>query len=107
MGARTFLVHGLLAGLLAGIAAFVVAYTVGEPQVDKAIALEEAASAPASDGHDHTHDDNEEGRRRRAQKDEPGRHDDAYYGGKGKPLGVRAVSSGQGARPFGTRKRPV
>lgn len=55
MGARTFLVHGLLAGLLAGIAAFVVAYTVGEPQIDKAIALEEAASAPASDGHDHEH----------------------------------------------------
>ncbi|NYE36658.1 putative cobalt transporter CbtA [Nocardioides cavernae] len=60
MGARTFLVHGLVAGLLAGIAAFVVAYTVGEPQIDKAIALEEAASAPASDGHDHTHADSDE-----------------------------------------------
>lgn len=57
MGARTFLVHGLLAGLLAGVAAFVVAYTVGEPQVDRAIALEEAAGATASDGHDHTHAD--------------------------------------------------
>ena len=57
MSTRTFLVHGLLAGLLAGVAAFVVAYTVGEPQIDKAIALEEAASAPASDGHDHSHDD--------------------------------------------------
>ena len=62
MTTRTFLVHGLLAGLLAGIAAFVVAYTVGEPQVDKAIALEAvsdsgAGSAPASDGHDHTHAD--------------------------------------------------
>ncbi len=57
MGTRTFLVHGLLAGLLAGVAAFVVAYTVGEPQVDRAIALEEAAGAPASDGHDHTHAD--------------------------------------------------
>lgn len=55
MSTRTFLVHGLLAGLLAGVAAFVVAYTVGEPQIDKAIALEEAASAPASDGHDHEH----------------------------------------------------
>ena len=59
MTTRTFLVHGLLAGLLAGVAAFVVAYTVGEPQVDKAIALEavsdsEAAGAPASDGHDQT-----------------------------------------------------
>lgn len=55
MTTRTFLVHGLVAGLLAGVAAFVVAYTVGDPQVDRAIALEEAASAPASDGHDHTH----------------------------------------------------
>jgi predicted cobalt transporter CbtA len=57
MSTRTFLVHGLLAGLLAGVAAFAVAYTVGEPQIDKAIALEEAASAPASDGHDHEHAD--------------------------------------------------
>src|SRR5829696_1068307 len=56
MSTRTFLVHGLLAGLLAGVAAFVVAYTVGEPQIDRAIALEEAASAAASsDGHDHEH----------------------------------------------------
>lgn len=54
MSTRTFLVHGLVAGLLAGVAAFVVAFTVGEPQIDKAIALEEAASAPAPDGHDHT-----------------------------------------------------
>jgi len=61
MSTRTFLVHGLVAGLLAGIAAFVVAYTVGEPQVDKAIALEEAGSAPASDGHDHEHADEETG----------------------------------------------
>lgn len=53
MSTRTFLVHGLVAGLLAGIAAFVVAYTVGEPQIDKAIALEEAASATATD---HEHD---------------------------------------------------
>jgi predicted cobalt transporter CbtA len=53
MSTRTFLVHGLVAGLLAGIAAFVVAYTVGEPQVDKAIALEEAASATAAD-HEHS-----------------------------------------------------
>lgn len=54
MSTRTFLVHGLVAGLLAGVAAFVVAFTVGEPQIDKAIALEEAASATAPDGHDHT-----------------------------------------------------
>lgn len=53
MTTRTFLVHGLLAGLLAGVAAFVVAYTVGEPQVDRAIALEESAGATA----DHLHED--------------------------------------------------
>ncbi|WP_210649480.1 CbtA family protein [Nocardioides sp. SYSU D00065] len=56
MSTRTFLVHGLVAGLLAGLAAFVVAYTVGEPQVDRAIALEEAAGATATDGHGHAHD---------------------------------------------------
>lgn len=53
MSTRTFLVHGLVAGLLAGLAAFVVAYAVGEPPVDRAIALEEAAGATAADGHDH------------------------------------------------------
>lgn len=67
MTTRTFLVHGLLAGLLAGVAAFVVAYTVGEPQVDRAIALESAgatadhhedeAAASGSASHSHSHDD--------------------------------------------------
>lgn len=63
MTTRTFLVHGLLAGLLAGVAAFVVAYTVGEPQVDRAIALEESAGATADPHHEdgatasHSHDD--------------------------------------------------
>lgn len=59
-----FLVRGLLAGLIAGLAAFAVAYVVGEPQVNAAIALEEAGAAKhtAPDGHthekpaDHTHD---------------------------------------------------
>lgn len=45
MTARNFLVRGLLAGLIAGLFAFAVAYTVGEPHVDAAIALEEAAAA--------------------------------------------------------------
>lgn len=67
MTTRTFLVHGLLAGLLAGVAAFVVAYTVGEPQVDRAIALESAGAtadhhhhedeATTSHSHGHSHDD--------------------------------------------------
>jgi hypothetical protein len=69
MTTRTFLVHGLLAGLLAGVAAFVVAYTVGEPQVDRAIALESAGAtadhhhedeASASDSHSHDHDHGED-----------------------------------------------
>lgn len=64
MTTRTFLVHGLLAGLLAGVAAFVVAYTVGEPQVDRAIALESAGATAdhhhedgATASHSHSHDD--------------------------------------------------
>ncbi len=60
MTPRNFLVRGLLAGLVAGILAFAVAYTVGEPQVDAAIAVEEAAPAEhAADGH--THGDDEAG----------------------------------------------
>lgn len=54
MTPRTFLVHGLLAGLLAGFAAFLVAHQVGEPPVEAAIALEEAA-APETSGHSHSH----------------------------------------------------
>jgi Probable cobalt transporter subunit (CbtA) len=60
MNARAFLVRGLLAGLIAGLAAFFVANVVGEPHVEAAIALEEAA-APAtdapSDGHTHSRAD--------------------------------------------------
>jgi len=63
MNAREFLVRGLLAGLVAGLATFFVAYQVGEPHVERAIALEEAnaASVPATgDGHadaEHAADD--------------------------------------------------
>lgn len=54
MNARAFLIRGLLAGLLAGLAAFGVAFVVGEPSVERAIAIEEAGAAPASvDHHDH------------------------------------------------------
>lgn len=41
---RALLVRGLIAGLVAGIAAFVFAFFVGEPHVEAAIALEEAAA---------------------------------------------------------------
>jgi len=65
MTPRNFLVRGLLAGLIAGLLSFAVAYTVGEPQVDAAIAVEEAAAAheaqhaenPPSDGHTHEEED--------------------------------------------------
>ncbi|GAA1774605.1 CbtA family protein [Nocardioides hankookensis] len=56
MTARAFLVRGLLVGLLAGFATFLVAHQVGEPHVETAIALEEAAAAaePADPAaHDH------------------------------------------------------
>jgi len=57
MNARAFLVRGLLVGLLAGLAAFVVAHEVGEPHVERAIALEEAGVAASAPGDDHSHDD--------------------------------------------------
>jgi MoxR-like ATPase len=58
-------------------------------------------------GHGHSHDDPapDDGAAKRAAKDQPGRHDAAYYGGK--TPGVRAVGTGQGERSFSTRKRPV
>lgn len=39
-----FLIRGLIAGLFAGIVAFGVAFAFGEPHIDEAIALEEAAA---------------------------------------------------------------
>ncbi|MCW2831845.1 MAG: hypothetical protein JWP31_2537 [Aeromicrobium sp.] len=60
MTPRTFLVRGLLAGFIASLFSFGVAYTVGEPQVDAAIAVEESAASDhaaqpghADDGHSH------------------------------------------------------
>jgi len=60
MNARSFLINGLIAGLLGGLIAFVVAIGVGEPAIDDAIAVEEAAAAPA-DTDAHSHDEGEEG----------------------------------------------
>jgi predicted cobalt transporter CbtA len=64
MNARAFLIRGLFAGLLAGIATFAVAYVVGEPHVDRAIAIEESSAVPADHRSDadgaataHSHDD--------------------------------------------------
>ncbi|MEI4270665.1 MoxR family ATPase [Klenkia sp. LSe6-5] len=76
------------------------------------------------DGRPHDHgDDDDGGRARRAAKDQPGRHDEEYYGqrtsGSGSekaggareiPAAPRGVTSAQGARSFrggGARRRPV
>ncbi|MFD9941896.1 CbtA family protein [Nonomuraea sp. NPDC059023] len=52
---RTLVVRGLLLGLLAGLFAGAFAFLAGEPHVDSAIALEEAAAAaaPAAPADDH------------------------------------------------------
>ncbi|MCC3328426.1 CbtA family protein [Nocardia abscessus] len=64
---RTLLLRGLLAGLVAGLLAATVGYFVGEPEVDAAIAIEEAGSAAehthgehATSPGGHTHGDEEE-----------------------------------------------
>ncbi|WP_037160507.1 CbtA family protein [Rhodococcoides fascians] len=58
------LVRGLLAGLIAGLLAGAVAFTIGEPHIDSAIAIEEAAGAgehshgeEAAAGHSHDEED--------------------------------------------------
>ncbi|MEV4747313.1 CbtA family protein [Streptosporangium sp. NPDC049248] len=51
---RTLLLRGLLVGLVAGLIAAAFAYLLGEPNIDQAIALEEAASHAQSEaGHSH------------------------------------------------------
>lgn len=47
-GFGAVLLRGLLAGLIAGVLAGVFAYAFGEPKVDAAIAIEEAAAPPAA-----------------------------------------------------------
>jgi len=54
---RTLLIRGMLAGLLAGLVAFGIAKTIGEPQVDKAIAFESYLDARAEHGHEAMHHD--------------------------------------------------
>jgi predicted cobalt transporter CbtA len=46
---RGLLIRGMLAGLAAGVLAFMFAKVFGEPQVDKAIAFEEATSPSSSE----------------------------------------------------------
>ncbi|GAA2877227.1 CbtA family protein [Streptosporangium fragile] len=49
------LVRGIVVGLLAGLLAAVFAYAVGEPRIEQAIALEEAAAAAAPAAETHSH----------------------------------------------------
>jgi MoxR-like ATPase len=69
-------------------------------------------------GHTHDHDHDHDGRRARAAKDAPGRHDKNYYGQQAPteseaPARARQVRAGQGARSFApnrgasARRRPV
>ena len=66
-------------------------------------------------GHDHPHGDRTpdgdvDGKAKRAAKDEPGRHDESYYGAPGNGSGSsRSVSADKGQRSFaaGARRRPV
>jgi len=66
-------------------------------------------------GHDHPHGDRTpdgdvDGKAKRASKDEPGRHDESYYGAPGNGSGSsRSVSADKGQRSFaaGARRRPV
>jgi predicted cobalt transporter CbtA len=59
---KTLLLRGLLAGLIAGLLAATVGYFVGEPKIEAAIAIEEAAAATESGGEavGHSHGDEEE-----------------------------------------------
>ncbi len=75
---------------------------------------EPAPSTPRAPAH--TEDGDADGRARRAAKDRPGRHEEAYRGGgrttPGDPdtasvTAGRRVTSSQGSRSFPTRRRPV
>ncbi|MFC9892856.1 CbtA family protein [Nocardia sp. NPDC127579] len=63
---KSLLLRGLLAGLIAGLLAATVGYFVGEPKIEAAIAIEEAASESTGAGHSHgdqaghSHGDEEE-----------------------------------------------
>ncbi|TYB46236.1 CbtA family protein [Actinomadura chibensis] len=58
---RTLLVRGVLLGLLAGLVAGVFAFAAGEPRIDDAIALEQAAATEHSHEHGATAHEHDEG----------------------------------------------
>ena len=63
-----YLRRGMAAGLLAGLLAGLFAFLVGEPILDRAIALEESARVYAHEGNDHAHGGDEETFSRPTQK---------------------------------------
>lgn len=80
-GFLQLLLRGLLAGLIAGLLAGAVAFVAGEPHIESAIALEEAAGA--TDDHGHTH--------RAADAEAPQGHshgEDALVGRAGQKAGL-------------------
>lgn len=70
LSVRDLLIRGMLAGLFAGILALAFAVVFGEPEVDNAIAVEEAnaAAEEASAPVDHTHDEDASAITRDTQK---------------------------------------
>jgi predicted cobalt transporter CbtA len=90
MTPRAFLVRGLLAGLLAGFAVFVVAFTVGEPQVQAAIDVEEAASA----AHPHASEETEPGHHHEEDGTVVSRHDQRTWGLLTGSLGIAIALGG-------------
>jgi predicted cobalt transporter CbtA len=78
-GFGALLLRGLLAGLIAGLLAGVFAYTVGEPEVDAAIAIEEQAAAAAGPA------------------GEPGHHDEATVSRDGQRGGLFLATGLYGA----------
>jgi len=57
--------------------------------------------------HEHEAHVDDHGPRERIGKDQPGRHDEGYYGTPGRVTPARAVPRGQGQRSFPARRRPV
>ncbi|QLY31440.1 CbtA family protein [Nocardia huaxiensis] len=66
---KTLLLRGLLAGLIAGLLAGTVGFFIGEPKINAAIAIEEAQSQPATDGH--SHESTETGGHSHGDEEEP------------------------------------
>lgn len=64
----SYLRRGMVAGLLAGLLAGLFAFFVGEPLLDRAIGLENAAAHSHGDGGGHSHGDEEELFSRATQK---------------------------------------